>query len=89
MKIVINTCFGSFRLSEKAAEDLGCKPCAYNDIYMRTAPELIKLIEEKGSEYCSDFISQLKVVEIPDDVDWYISNDDGMETIEEVHRNWS
>lgn len=89
MKVVINRCFGGFGLSKKAVKDLGCKtPYDYDSEDMRTAPELIKLVEEKGSEYCSDSMSQLKVVEIPDDVDWYIDNYDGVETIEEVHRSW-
>lgn len=89
MKVVINTCFGGFGLSRKAVKDLGCEsPYSYEDWDKRTAPELIALIEEKGSEYCSGSYAELKVVEIPDDVDWYIDNYDGMETIEEVHRSW-
>ena len=87
MKVVINRCYGGFGLSKKAVKDLGCEsPYDYDD--NRTAPELIKLIEEKGSEYCSDNGAKLKVVEIPDDVDWYIDEYDGVETIEEVHRSW-
>lgn len=89
MKIAINTCFGGFGLSKKAAKDLSCSTYAYNAEGMRTAPELIKLIEEKGSEYCSGPYSLLEVVEIPDDIDWYIDDYDGVETIEEVHGSWS
>jgi hypothetical protein len=32
--------------------------------------------------------SELKVVIIPDDVDWFIGNYDGIETIHEQHRQW-
>jgi hypothetical protein len=32
--------------------------------------------------------SQLKVVEIPNDVNWFISDYDGIETIHEQHRQW-
>lgn len=32
--------------------------------------------------------AELKVVEIPDDVSWYISEYDGMECIAEQHRTW-
>lgn len=89
MKIVINTCYGGFSLSDKAVKDLGCEsPYAYTYYNMRTAPELIELIEEKGSEYCSGSMAQLEVVEIPDNIDWYIDHYDGIETIEEVHRSW-
>lgn len=90
MKVVINRCFGGFGLSKEAVKDLGCKSSwDYNSEDMRrTAPELIALIEKKGSEYCSGDYAELKVVEIPDDVDWYINDYDGVETIEEVHRSW-
>jgi len=30
----------------------------------------------------------LKIVEIPDDVDWEINEDDGSEWIAEKHRTW-
>jgi hypothetical protein len=33
--------------------------------------------------------SNLKIVEIPDDVEWQIDDYDGMETIHEKHRMWS
>ena len=90
MKVVINRCFGGFGLSKEAIKDLGCKNSwDYESENKRTAPELIALIEEKGSEYCSEDYAELKVVEIPDDVNWYIDDYDGVETIEEVHRSWS
>ncbi len=54
----------------------------------RTDPKLIKLMETKGSDWCSGSFAQLKVVEIPDGVKWEIHDYDGMETIEEVHRSW-
>ena len=54
----------------------------------RTYQPLIDLIEQKGSKYVSGDCSELKIVEIPDSVNWYISDDDGMETIEEEHRIW-
>ena len=30
----------------------------------------------------------MKVVEIPDDISWEISDYDGWETVEEIHRSW-
>ena len=59
------------------------------DSDQRTNPKLIELMETKGSKWCSGTYAKLKVVEIPDDVDWEISDYDGAETIEEVHRSWS
>lgn len=32
--------------------------------------------------------SKLKIVEIPDDVEWEIAEYDGRESIEEKHRSW-
>lgn len=68
----------------------------YDDEYVytwdrsnRTDPKLIMLIEEKGSDWVSDRHANLKIVEIPDDVDWQIEEYDGMEWIAEVHRTWS
>ncbi len=54
----------------------------------RTDPELIKLIEEFGSEWASGSHATLEIVEIPDGVDWQIDDYDGYETIHERHRSW-
>lgn len=59
------------------------------DSDQRTNPKLVELMETKGSKWCSGTYARLKVVEIPDDVDWEISDYDGVETVEEVHRSWS
>ena len=52
----------------------------YGDI-KRTDPCLIQTIEELGDEASGHF-SCVEVVEIPDDIDWEISNYDGIETVE-------
>lgn len=58
------------------------------DIYSnRENPILIEVIETLG-ERANTLYSKLKIVEIPDDVKYEISDYDGMETIEEVHRTW-
>jgi hypothetical protein len=113
MKVVINECFGGFRISQKCAErmaELGSERakkeleevltdpshCFYGygivegmeGDYERTDPLLIQAVEELGKE-ASTNSSDLHVVEIPDDVNWYIHNYDGNENIEEVHRSWS
>ena len=45
-------------------------------------------METKGSEWCSSCCAELKVVEIPDGVDYIITEYDGLEQIEETHRVW-
>lgn len=88
MKVVINRCYGGFTLSDVACEKLGCGPYDYDQDELRSAVELVRVVEELGSKAASGSCSALKVVEIPDDVEWYIHNYDGLETIEEVHRRW-
>ncbi len=49
---------------------------------------LIAVIEELGEKANFDH-SHLKIVEIPDGVDWEIAEYDGNEHIAEKHRTWS
>ena len=55
----------------------------------RTDPDLIRAIEIVGTEEASDSYSSLKIVEIPDDVEWQIEEYDGSEWVAEKHRTWS
>jgi len=54
----------------------------------RDSPILIQVIEELKDE-ANGHCANLKVVEIPDDVDWTIEEYDGFEWVAEVHRTWS
>lgn len=56
----------------------------------RTDPDLVAVVKELGKE-ASSSAAELYVVEIPDDIPngWYISNYDGMESVEENHRSWN
>ena len=54
----------------------------------RDDPILIQVIEEMGSESWG-FAAELKIVEVPDDIQWEIDEYDGLESISEVHRRWS
>ena len=54
----------------------------------REDKRLIELIKEWGSERCSGNYSELKIVEIPDDVEYEIDDYDGCESIHEKHRIW-
>ena len=53
----------------------------------RTDEDLVSVIEELGNEASGQYGS-VKVIEIPDDVDWEIDDYDGIETIHEKHRSW-
>lgn len=53
----------------------------------RNDPDLVAVVEELGEESWGTY-SVLKVVEIPDDVDWYIDEYDGKEHVAEQHRTW-
>lgn len=53
----------------------------------RSDPELIAALEEMG-EKAWGWAADIEIVEIPDDVDYYIHDYDGMESIHEKHRSW-
>lgn len=54
----------------------------------RTNSMLIQVVEEMGEEANGDH-AELKIVEIPDGVEFEIDEYDGIESIHEVHRTWS
>lgn len=101
-KIVINRCFGGFGLSGRAQRkylELEHKPLGdYNQDYdyydgfepwdiHRDDYNLVKVVEELG-EQSWGYGSELKIVEVPDGVEWYVRDYDGVETVCEVHREW-
>lgn len=49
---------------------------------------LIQVIEQLGEKVNTKY-SELKIVEIPDDVEWQIDEYDGLEWVAEKHRIWS
>jgi arginine/lysine/ornithine decarboxylase len=53
----------------------------------RSDSDLIAVIEEMGATANGSY-SELKIVEIPDDVKWEINEYDGYEHVAEVHRTW-
>jgi len=53
----------------------------------RNDPLLIQVVEELGDKSNGGF-ANLSIVEIPDDVEWEISEYDGFEHIAEKHRTW-
>ena len=118
MKVVINTCFGGFNLSEEAVEMLFDKKgtpfekrdsglsfvgaeyfqpghLGDNDYYLSTYElhrdradlDLIAVVELLGKK-ADSWSSELKIVEVPDDVKWHINEYDGLEHVAEDHRTW-
>lgn len=53
----------------------------------RTDPQLIQVIEELGKK-ANGRCAELKIVEIPDNVQWHIHDYDGYEHVAEDHRTW-
>jgi hypothetical protein len=53
----------------------------------RNDPDLVTVVEELG-EKADGGCAELRIIEIPDDVNWQIEEYDGMEHIAEVHRTW-
>lgn len=54
----------------------------------RAHPLVVRVVEELG-ERASGRFAKLRIVEIPDDIEWEIDDYDGMESVSECHRSWS
>lgn len=92
MKVVINVCFGGFGVSKEAQELLGWES-PYGDWSksteeLRSDPKLVEVVEKLGVEAASGPLAELRIVEIPDGVEWHIHDYDGAEHIAENHRTW-
>lgn len=90
-KVVINTCFGGFGLSEDGLKLY--QSVSGNDgmdVYdlERDDAVLVQVVETLG-EQANGVHARLKVVEVPADVRWEIAEYDGNEWVAEVHRRWS
>jgi hypothetical protein len=93
MKVVINTDFGGFGLSKIALETYAkIKGKSLGNVFHfdieRNDPVLVDIVEQLGVDANGNF-AELKVVEIPDGISWYIEDYDGIETIHETHRSWN
>lgn len=60
---------------------------SWADDKKRTDPIVIQVVEELGDHANGDY-AQLKIVEVPDGIEWEIDEYDGIEHIAEVHRTW-
>jgi hypothetical protein len=90
-KIVINCEHGGFGLSDLASqryrELAGIPLSEFRWEITRDDPALVKTVLELG-EAANARYARLKVVTIPDDVEWQIDEYDGNEWIAETHRTW-
>jgi hypothetical protein len=64
------------------------EPEFYGYDYGRDDQDLVKAVEELG-EAASGKCAKLKVIEIPDGIEWEIDDYDGMESVHEKHSSWS
>jgi len=101
MRVVLNKCHGGFEISERCAEflrvhgwDVTANEVNYeydldDQKYLRTHPMLIRAIEELGKSAWNEDVSDLKIIEVPNEVNWHIEDYDGEEWVAEDHRTWS
>lgn len=72
----------------KAYNEAYSRQCVTERDFERDDPVLVQVVEELGTKANGRHAS-LKVVEIPDDVEWQIEEYDGAEWVAEKHRTWS
>lgn len=53
----------------------------------RADQDLVAVVEELG-ELANGQYAELKVIEVPDEVEWHVEEFDGFEWIAEDHRTW-
>lgn len=111
MKVVINSDYGGFSLSDMAIRDYAQRKGITlvekedrfgNTFYVNSEADenyfecreiprndatLVAVVESLKGE-ANGFCASLKVVEIPENVDWYIEEYDGNEWVAEKHRTW-
>lgn len=75
-------------LVERAAYNAAYSETVFTDRDVaRDDPYLVAVVEELG-DAASGRHANLKVVDVPDDVNWYIEDYDGLEWVAERHRTW-
>ena len=97
-KIVVNRCYGGFGLSDLAVKMLAIrKGQDYEDndqakatleyFLPRDDADLVAVVEELGDRANGNY-AELKVLSVPDGVEWFVEEYDGMEHVAETHRTW-
>ncbi len=96
MQVVINTSHSNFAISRDAILYIqkkikGVKAKSEINAYAfdndRCNPLLVEAVEKLGKK-ANGLYTTLKIVEIPDDVEWQIFAQNGKEIIREKHRFW-
>ena len=93
-KVVINACYGGFGLSQVEIDryheikGIPVPKDFWGHNIPRDDPALVQVVHETPREY-GYALAYLKIVEIPDDVEWEIEEYDGNEWVAEKHRKWS
>lgn len=91
--VVINDCYGGFGLSQRAKQEY-CKMAGieekdfFETSIARDDPYLVKIVKSLGMGANGPH-ANLKVVEIPGDVEWLVQDYDGVEWVAEKHRTWT
>jgi hypothetical protein len=97
MQVVINTSYSNFAISADAISLIQKKiknPKAKSQINAysfdndRSNPLLVEAVQKLGAK-ANSLYTTLKIVEIPDDVEWRVDAINGKEVIREKHRIWS
>ncbi len=58
------------------------------DYIDRNDHHLVAVVEKMGAK-ANGLFAKLKIVEVPDDIEWDITNFDGMESVHEIHKSWA
>jgi len=98
-KSIVIAEYGGFKLSEKAKgfiaavknlelNQKGLREAESYAMINRDSDSLLLCLRLLGSVEASEVGSFLKVVEIPYDVEWYIQEINGKESVVEKHRVW-
>ena len=75
-------------LAERQAHNAAYSDTVFQDRDLaRDDPALVAVVQELGAK-ADGRHAELKVVEIPNDVNWYIEEYDGCEWVAERHRTW-
>lgn len=72
----------------KVDEVYGSYYSNFRDYDKRNHPLLIQAIEAVGIENASSRLANLKIVDIPDGIEFEINDYDGIESVHELHRSW-
>ena len=75
-------------LAERQAHNAAYSDTVFHDRDLaRDDPDLVAVVQELGNQ-ANGRHAELKIVDIPDDVNWYVEEYDGREWVAERHRTW-